>query len=444
MHRPTQRQTVLVAILAGVFIFIAGTVGPWLYYVGQGKRTVEEKLSQLRMAGYPLSLHEVNQHYHDGTLDPQQNAAHLYLEAFSHLEQGREPGESVARLREAFLELEPGEDLPDDLAAELADRLENNSATLEHLQAAAQLPYVRFDLDFTEGYSLLIPHVGQMRQGARLFALQAMQEASRGNVDAAADSLETALNMAWHLRDEPTLLSQLTRIAIIGIVCETLEWVLARAPLSRATLESLDANLSRHGEKPGLPIGLRAEMAAGNEIFTTPLQFFEEDDLEQSRWRVVLHVLSGRIHFDHAFYLEAMEDQLRVLDKPLEDWYHYRNDHLLSDVEEKGHLFSSYLMLSSGAILRAEVNSIARMRISRILLALDVHREETGRVREDLDPLAPRFGGSIPHDPVTGRPFRVSREENWLILESAGRMRQGTDREERPIQGRLPLSRERE
>lgn len=430
-----------------LLVFVAVSFIPWMIVTERGKRAVELKKEELIEAGYRLTLLEIGRLYHDLSLDPAENAEPHYREAITLLKAGdakKERQEGYTRIREAFLELKPEEELPDEIARELAGMMEQNAAVLEALTAAAARPYVRFDLNFTEGYALMIPHVGAMREAARLLSLQAIHHHAEGRPDAAIKSFETALAIAAHLGDEPTLISQLTRVAIAGIVLEAMEWFFDRETASATALERLDAAFGRLETSPGMAQALEAEMAFGNSVFSEPLvdmDILELDNFGHEELQVIFHVLSGRVHRDHLFYLRTMESWLTMMREPLENRLSFDDDLWEREAEEKRYLLSAIIIPSIGRVLQTEAISATRLRIARILIALERHRLEEGNLPENLDALAPHYLDPLPLDPYSGESFRMKREGEWLAIESIGEAAYRPDKVMRPIQGRLPAAR---
>lgn len=323
--------------------------------------------------------------------------------------------------------------------------LKQNADALELVREASRRPYARFDLDFTEGFALLLPHISSMRDAVRL--LEAVLRWLDGDMDGAAENIETMLAVAEHLQAEKTLLAQLAGIAMVAITLESLGWLLERDAFSPMILERLDSSLRWHETNPRILVGMVGEVAFANAIFTTPPFEMLGEDWEggitgDGQWLTFLYALSGRVHWDHSFYLEAMRERLEHMREPHEKWSTYSDTASEMEIDEKRYLFSGLLLPNGTNLFRVEVHTVARLRIARILLALERHRSETGSLPETFDPLAPRFLPEVPMDPVPGRPFTVKRESDFLIIESFGRMRQGPDREERPIAGRLPVVRE--
>lgn len=431
---------VVLWVTAGLLLFLAILVTVlWQIYVTQGKRAVAEKLSDLRGAGYIVTLEEVNARYHDPSLNQEENGAPLYQEAFLRLENRRAEGEAIERIRRALLTLNPEDRPHEESITELAELLERNAEGLTFLKEASSHPYVRFDLDFTEGYELLIPHVGQTRQGARLLSLDAMWQALNGEADKAAESLDAGLAIAAHMVAEPTILSQLVRLAIVEIFVETTEWLLERRLLSPAGMEAIESRLRWHDANVGLEIGLEAEMAAGNSLFAgSPLDVFEQDDFRKDKWNAVLHVHSGKIHRDRVFFLQAMEDQVKLLRDPVETWLSHPDRDWAAEADKKGHMLSAIFVLSgSRGIRQREVHSIANLRIVRILLAMERHRAKAGVLPENVEALVPDLLVTVPVDPVNGRPFTVVEEGARLVFQSAGMRRDGPREPDQLIQGSI-------
>lgn len=134
----------------------------------------EEQVTRLREAGLPVTAAEVNKLYHEHGRDPAENAAPIYDRAFSQMKLSREEEEQLSNLTKLAQEVEP---VAEDQVAAAAATIEKYVPAIDLLKAAAALPYLRYDSDFTLGPKLLIPHVGQLRAAARLLMAEAIAPA---------------------------------------------------------------------------------------------------------------------------------------------------------------------------------------------------------------------------------------------------------------------------
>ncbi|MHC4208987.1 MAG: hypothetical protein ACYSWT_04655 [Planctomycetota bacterium] len=80
---------------------------------------------------------------------------------------------------------------------------------LSAARRGAQQDYNDFALDYSQGYELLLPHLGQLRNVGRLMAADAKVRLHDGGAAAAADQIASMYRMSDHLGDDATIISSL-------------------------------------------------------------------------------------------------------------------------------------------------------------------------------------------------------------------------------------------
>ena len=96
--------------------------------------------------------------------------------------------------------------------------LTRHSGTLDLLRQAAARPICRFTRDYTRpSVDMLIPEIQFLRNAARILAVSARYEASRGEITAALDDVSSIMKLSLHASSEPILISGLVGLAIDGI-----------------------------------------------------------------------------------------------------------------------------------------------------------------------------------------------------------------------------------
>ena len=89
-------------------------------------------------------------------------------------------------------------------------------------QAIAMGGRARFEVDYSAGYTTLIPNVHEMRELVRILQLDAYVAGHRKDARAVADDIAGIVTLAHALEREPILISQLVRIALRGVAAMTL------------------------------------------------------------------------------------------------------------------------------------------------------------------------------------------------------------------------------
>lgn len=145
--------------------------------------------------------------------------------------------EGEAEAVEAPALLLPGGALHAELA-EIADFLED-------LERASRETHCDFQVRYEDGYAALLPHLGHMRNFARLLVTDARRLALAGETQAAAERLATALRMARHVTGDRILISSLVSAAMTDVAIKEAYWLLDRTQDAEHVREILGQALER-------------------------------------------------------------------------------------------------------------------------------------------------------------------------------------------------------
>jgi len=189
-----------------VFALVALSFAAFRIASGSGlKREVEA----IRQRGLPINAIELDLWY--PRVPAASNAALAMIDAFAyHIAPavGNNPNELPFPLK-------PGEALNPELAEAVAAYVEKNQPALEALHEAAMLTTSRYPIDLTKGYETLLPHLANVKRMAYLVKWDAIHKSARGEREPALRSLHSGFALVASLRDEPLLISELVRMAII-------------------------------------------------------------------------------------------------------------------------------------------------------------------------------------------------------------------------------------
>lgn len=109
---------------------------------------------------------------------------------------------------------------------------------LQLLEGIIERPALDFHLDYRQGFDLLLPHLGALKQAAQRLSYGAVFDLHSGDTDAAALKVRTILAIAKGMADERLVISQLVRILIVHIALAA-TWELLQS--SRTSDEQLAA-----------------------------------------------------------------------------------------------------------------------------------------------------------------------------------------------------------
>jgi hypothetical protein len=391
-------------------------------------RKVEEKLAELERAGFPVTLVEVNRRY--AYPPEEQNAAWIYEKAFPLLKLSGPAVEGLPPFsRDEWPAL--GEKMPQEWESRIGELMEERSEAVELFRQAGEMPSARFPIDLTLGWDTLVPHVGSMRAGARLFWLKAVWDAEQENWEEAAAAIETLLASGRALREEPTLISQLTRMAIRLMACQAVERILAAGSPPEEFLLRVQTLFERKSADVFLlRSALQSEVCFGNYIFerirVAPEEFGRILDtpgrgVTLGAWA---YGFSGYLARDHHFYLETMSRLVEAASSPFPDRLTHGLDQL--EWQEKVQetfpplLVSAVIIPTLSRMLESEAISVAEIRLALILLALERFRVDHGRLPTHLSELVPHYLEELPVNPFTGGGFDYRLVDGWAVVAGAG------------------------
>ncbi len=131
---------------------------------------------------------------------------------------------------------------------------------LRDLRRAARCDYCDFELNYEDGFEMLLPHLAPARRGARLMYADAMAKLAAGDSAGAARGLADLTRLGGLFRDDQILISSLVARAIDGLAERGAKIGVARRAFSAADAAVLDRALA--------PLNPRDPFAFGPAIAT--------------------------------------------------------------------------------------------------------------------------------------------------------------------------------
>ena len=204
----------------------------------QAKQELEGELEKIRAAGEPMTLEEII----PPEVPDEENAALLYQKAFEKLDLSAEDKDVLGDLLSSMAR-PPRREAPPMQAIEQI--VAKNAAAIALLEKAAQWPKCRFPVNWSAGADAEFPHYPKLRTCARVLAAEVVLEVRRGEASEALDTVQVGLAMCEAIRDEPTLISQLVRYALVQMLLRPLHVVLEQDVVPTASCRGLFDYLQR-------------------------------------------------------------------------------------------------------------------------------------------------------------------------------------------------------
>ncbi len=413
------------AIVFAIHLALASIA--WLVigsFISRTNEDVERRLYQAREAGEPVTIAELyttlpNPAAEDNAEAPLQMA----FEAFRLLPDPYTPipywyyGEGT--------ELPVGAQIPADMRAAITNMLELNNACFPLIDEALAKPAFRYPLDFKQGIDLDLPHLGRLRDLARLLALKALLAADRNDVGEAYTNLLAGLRFSELLRDEPILISQAVRIALHLTFSRALEDALLRVDFSEEQMRTLQSEVASAHDSDMEYRALLGERCLTLHVYDdldagiSP-SFFEANSLAR-----LSKLLPGRTAYDKNTYMESMATALLASKQPfpqkLSAMRKVRGT--LRDPKEfsPGSFYTMLADLSLPGSLNFSVahgRYEAALSLEEIVLSSKRFQIAHGRLPHGVNELVTEYLDTIPIDPFDGSPLRYNLEKR--IVYSVG------------------------
>ena len=411
--------------LAALLVLLAPIVLLSILSRAEAERELTAKLADLEAAGFPLSGEALASLY--GGLPSDENAAPVYQEAFLQIDIPREIADALPPWS-AESWPEPGEPFPEEWSSLAEELIEKNAPGIELLHEAAAIPAARFPLDFSAGWAMLIPHVSELRASARLLSFLVVWRAREGDWVEAVSDLETLFAVAGALDKEPTLISQLTRIAILGIGLNALEQALTYSSPPAEFLGSLQELVERQiTDDSFLYPAMLGELAiivgylSGIESDWELREDFGLSDMSGPPWRIWSYWYAGGLARDKKLYLELTVHNIEAARASLPE----RLDLLVTDREIE-RMIAEYKLPSESLtailtptvskVFQTEARVLSRAQCAVIGMAAERYRFDYGHLPADQDALVPEYLSELPMDPLTGDALDYLMEDSWLII----------------------------
>jgi hypothetical protein len=257
-----------------------------------------------------------------------------------------------------------------------------------------------WDADYAGGAK--VPSLLDLRTLGNALAYAAILDIKRGRDEDASAKVAAGLAVAASLRREPSLISQLIRVAIALQQCEAVRSLITRSEPPPAALETLAQALVDNLETDPMRVALRAELALQNAAFVK-LERGEATDIFELGKSPFQFGRLGRpfVRLARLHYLHEMERLIDVEGGPRP-----------RPPFPSGPRYARWDWRSLGSSffpgLERAVDSGDRhnsvVGVTAIAVALRRYRLDRGSYPDDLSALVPTYLSRLPIDPVTGRP----------------------------------------
>jgi hypothetical protein len=282
-----------------------------------------------------------------------------------------------------------------------------------------------------------------LNQFTRLFALRALAELSAGQTDRAMSDVKTIFQLADSVKVEPIIISQLVRIAILHhglqVVWEGLaahQWSESQLAAMQGDLQNMDILSCGYRSFRGERVvssdlleqmmrdrkGLEAVVTNNFEGKQPPSFFLRLPYLLMPKSIFYQNMLAINRHEEEHFFSSMNLDEKRVFPRKLE-----AGDQKIDTLNKRIsilHPYSFFMRLLiptlSNCVMKFAEGQTA-IDEAATACALERYRLAHGAFPENPDALVPQFFSKLPHDVITGEPFKYRHSSDGsFVLYSVG------------------------
>jgi hypothetical protein len=333
-------------------------------------------------------------------------------------------------------------------APAVLEGLKPDEADFTELRLASGRTHSRFPLqyDLDDPARTLLWHLAKIKAACLPLNLQACAELAGGETDKAAADVKLMLYLADSVKTEPFLLSFLVRAACFQIAVQPVWEGLAERRWTEAQLQELQARFQHYDFLADLAQSLKAERAFGilevdqvkkKGLGLDPLANIE--DIGRTTQREEFLNLVGRMmpagwyELERLNYCTIFDAKMKgAMDRAAERVFPGRiasNSRQFPDQPESTSLDS---ILNHRVIAIRVLPFLPKMPIkaavpqtaanqAAIACALERYRLAKGQFPEKLAALTPQYMSRLPHDVITGQPYKYRRtDDGQFILYSVG------------------------
>jgi len=430
------RPLVLGCCLTPVLLISVMFVGVgvwWTLWNWQLKQKLSDEIQQVRAKGEPLTTLELNDYYQPAKGRPDMTKE--ILAAFDiclnlDLKPLWERLPIVGDPKDfGFPDEVPPAGASWEQLSEVETYLAKQQNAIATFHAVARRKGVaRYPTDYSTGYNAPIEHVQGLRQAFRVLSLEFHVHLHRGRPSQAIDSILAQLATAQTMEGDPSLVSQLVRIAIGREALKLIPRGMKEASWSDADLIRLQVGLREFRFDSGLKDALLGERASAFTACFDPVKMTAEKSnptreevramLSRSPQRVAD---AGKILEIHRGLIESSEQPISQSIRAGQTMQTELDALLKSPVDRLTYIMTLLFVPGVGYAAPSFADTAAGRDSADAAIAAELYRRKNGKWPETLEDLVPKFLPRVPDDPFMDAPMRFTVSASGFKVYSLGR-----------------------
>ena len=346
------------------------------------------------------------------------NAALLYYQAFLSCPKTDEPVDTQLR------------DFADGkiaLSKEIEDYVESCRSAIKLAIVASELRECDWGLRYSEGFSMILSHLAQIRTLGRILIADARIMASRGEYAEALARCVTVLRITRHVGDK-TLISILVGWALEGTTHRCIQDLLGQMPGDLKALEQLRADLAALSKRP---LSLKNSLQIEREMVLDQIQMEKVPDLlkdldpnrspEESMKLIMEYGGEAFLEQCRDHYSKFMASVMSIMESDAS--YAEAHRRLAEAFEQLGKdqkskkkeaMFTDATAPGIGKVYDIMIRAATHTNVVRAAVELYVAKGKTGRLPETLP-------AGLPKDLFSGEDFEYKKTEAGFMLRCRGK-----------------------
>jgi hypothetical protein len=403
-------------------LIVIGMLMHGIVSVIEGRR-LEADLQAIKAKGEPVSWAELNK----PKVPDAENAAPIYAKAFRILTAKEDELDRsiVCNLVDPVRHRDAG-------AWEAARKgVAKYQAIFPLIEEATSKPRCRFPIKWEDGFNAKFPELRSLRTASAMLAARAMLQARSNDMAGACHSIELGLKISNALEEQPTLISQLVRIAVISIQARALRDVMAQGSMTEAQARGLYDVLGSIDLVPEYVASMQTERLCGiwafDQIRHRPAELMSisgagsSENKPNALYKPLVFLWRPLSYMDERYYLRYMNGVVANASMTYRE-VATRDPEIDQEPEQRPKYFVMSAMITP-YVSRARIkrdSATAEIAGSRIALALTAYKDRFGAYPASLAELRSKLGWEIPTDLFSGKDFVYTRQESGFLLYSLG------------------------
>ena len=301
-----------------------------------------------------------------------------------------------------------------------------NEDLIQEIRRLAEMGGPTYDLDFSKGYAMELPHLAKLREMGRLLRGDALVQGHSGNYAEAAEDIVAGFKLSATLKDEPILISQLVRIAIGGISWDAAQSALPPEGLPADLARRLVEYAGRCDYREGFANSFSGEGFMGLEEFDR-LRGGTAGGQPVSVGEGVLLGIYGSVfgrpwlNLDEETYADTISRMGEISRLPYYEAFPQMKE-IDTQIEElpRTRVFSRILLPALTRAIESQARLEAQIDLMQMGISVEQYHASTGNYPATFDVISPSLGGSVPVDTFTGEPYHYQLSGGGFLLYSVG------------------------